>query len=221
MVIIYFVRHCAAQGNVDGTYQGRSDSDITPLGRKQLELAAVRLRNVPFTAIYTSPLKRAKATAEAINQYHHVPVTEDGSLIEIDVGQMEGVKWADLSKKFPKEADAWNHHLRDFTAPGGESIAQVTERVWNGVNAIVKKENVPGGTKTICMTTHGCALRCFFCRAYGWPLEKMEEVPLCDNTGISEVHFEDDGSCKVIRVGDASHLTPELSVQKNTKWGTK
>ncbi|HCA71195.1 MAG: histidine phosphatase family protein [Oscillospiraceae bacterium] len=219
MVTIYLVRHCAAEGNVDGTYQGRYDSNITELGQKQLELVAMRLRNVPFTAIYTSPLKRARATAEAINQYHHVPLIAEESLIEINVGKMEGMKWAEFPKRYPKEADAWYHHLCDFTAPDGESIRQVADRVWNGVRAVVKKENVPGKEKVLCMTTHGCALRCFFCRAFGWPLDRIDEVPVSDNTGISEVRFADDGTCQVVRIGDASHLTKALSVQKNVKWG--
>ena len=70
MVTVYFVRHCAAQGNVDGKFQGRIDCDITDLGRKQLDLLAVRLRNVPFAAVHTSPLVRARKTAEAVPRYH-------------------------------------------------------------------------------------------------------------------------------------------------------
>lgn len=219
MVTIYLVRHCAAQGNVDGTYQGRIDSDITEIGKKQLELVAARLRNVPFAAIYSSPLKRARATADAINQYHHVPVTEDASLIEIDVGEMEGMKWEDLPKRFPKEADAWKNHLQDFVAPQGESIMQVTERMWNGVQAIFQKENRPGENRTLCLTTHGCALRCFLCRAKGLPLSRISEIPLSDNTGISEVRFADDGSCTVVRMGDAAHLGDSLSVLGSFGWG--
>lgn len=221
MVTVYLVRHCAAQGNVDGTYQGRSDSDITDIGRKQLELVAMRLRNVPFAAIYSSPLKRARATADAINQYHHVPVTEDENLIEIDVGEMEGMKWEDLPKRFPKEANLWVNHLENFVAPQGESIAQVADRMWNGVNAIVQKENELGKEKTICLATHGCALRCFLCKAEGWPLPRVSEVPLSDNTAISEVSFADDGSCTVVRMGDASHLAEGLSVLGGMGWEKK
>lgn len=221
MVTIYLVRHCAAQGNVDGTYQGHIDSDITEIGRKQLELVAARLRNVPFSAIYSSPLKRARATADAINQYHHVPVTEEESLIEINVGKMEGMKWEDLPKRFPKEAEAWVNHLQDFVAPEGESIVQVTKRMWNGVRAIVKKENELGKEKTIGITTHGCALRCFLCKAQGWPLERIADVPLSDNTAISEVCFADDGKCTVVRIGDASHLAEGLSVLGGMGWEKK
>lgn len=221
MVDLYLVHHCAARGNVDGVYQGRGDSDITDLGRRQLEAVSVRLRNVPFQTMYTSPLKRACLTAEAINQYHHVPLYTDSSLLEIDVGGMEGLKWSELPVRFPKEADAWQNHLADFQAPGGENIQQVQDRVWNGVQRIIKKGNVPNQKVTVCIATHGCALRCFFCRALGLPLSKIDMVPLCDNTSISEVTFADDGSCKVLRMGDAAHLGQDMSVMKKMGWGQK
>jgi broad specificity phosphatase PhoE len=221
VVDLYLVRHCAARGNVDGVYQGRGDSDITDLGRRQLEAVAVRLRNVPFHAIYTSPLKRARATAEAINQYHHVPLYADNSLLEIDVGQMEGLKWSELPKRFPKEADAWQRHLADFKAPGGESTLHVQQRIWSGIEKIVKKENQPNQTVKVCVTTHGCALRCFFCKALGWPLSRIDEVPLCDNTAISEVTFAENGKVNVLRIGDAAHLDQSMSVLKNMGWGLK
>ena len=106
MVDLYLVRHCAAQGNVDGKFQGRIDCDITELGRTQLELVSTRLRNVPFAAIYTSPLLRAKKTAEAINQYHHVPLRVEQGLIEIDLGAMDGLPWSALPEQFPQASDA-------------------------------------------------------------------------------------------------------------------
>ncbi len=219
MVDLYLVRHCAAQGNVDGKFQGRIDCDITELGRTQLELVSTRLRNVPFAAIYTSPLLRAKKTAEAINQYHHVPLRVEQGLIEIDLGAMDGLPWSALPEQFPQASDAWYHHPWDFAAPDGETMQQVYDRVWDAVQAIVQRENVPGTEKKICAVSHGCALRNFLCRAKGWPLRRMDDVPLSDNTAISEVRFADDGSCAVVRIGDASHLTPSLSVAKKMGWG--
>ena len=68
MTRVILVRHCEAQGNTDGTFQGRTDCDISGNGETQLELVALRCRNMPIDVIYSSPLKRAYRTAEADSQ---------------------------------------------------------------------------------------------------------------------------------------------------------
>ena len=222
MVTVYFVRHCAAQGNVDGKFQGRIDCDITDLGRKQLDLLAVRLRNVPFAAVYTSPLVRARKTAEAVLRYHEgVPLYIEPGLIEIALGKIAGMDWHEFPNVYPEAADAWYHPPWDFKAPDGESMKDVWDRVWGAVHEIIEKENEPGREKTLCLVTHGCALRNYLCRAKGLPIERFDEVPLTDNTGICKVRYDDAGVPEVLVVGDASHLTPELSVAKKMGWGAK
>ena len=72
---ILLVRHCEAEGNTNGRFQGSSDCGISGNGEKQLELLALRLRNIRMDSIYSSPLKRARMTAEAINRYHHLTKT--------------------------------------------------------------------------------------------------------------------------------------------------
>lgn len=71
---ILLVRHCEAEGNTNGRFQGSSDCGISGNGEKQLELLALRLRNIRIDAMYSSPLKRAWLTAEAVNRYHHLPI---------------------------------------------------------------------------------------------------------------------------------------------------
>ena len=61
---IYLIRHCQSMGNVQHRFQGRFDAEVSPDGAKQLELLGLRFRNQPIDAIYTSPLQRARATAE-------------------------------------------------------------------------------------------------------------------------------------------------------------
>lgn len=219
MVELYLVRHCAAQGNVDGTFQGRVDSDIVPLGRTQLELVAARLRNVPFTAFYTSPLQRARKTAQAINQYHNKPIYKEPGLIEINMGRVDGMRWDDFPREFPEAAKAWQTQPWNFAAPGGETMQQVADRMWEAVQRIAAREERPNGN-TVCLTTHGCALRCLLCRAQGWPLTRFLDVPLSDNTAISQLRFSQ-GRCEVLRMADNSHLAPSLSVSGGLGWGKR
>ena len=67
---VIIVRHCQSMGNTEGRFQGRFDADVTPVGEQQMELLSLRFRNEKLDALYTSPLLRARRTAEAVNRYH-------------------------------------------------------------------------------------------------------------------------------------------------------
>lgn len=210
MTRIILVRHCEAQGNTLGLLQGHTDCDVSGNGEKQLELVALRLRNTPLTAIYSSPLKRACKTAQAINQYHHLPVRIDPRLIEIDMGAWEGRSWASIESGDPELYELWQTSPGKFSAQDGESMRQVADRMWAAIADIVRKN--PGGT--VCVTSHGCAIRCFLCLALGKPIERLGDVDWSDNTAVSVVEFDESGCPHVKRMNDASHIAPELSVYR-------
>lgn len=207
---IILVRHCEAQGNTLGLLQGRTDCDVSGNSGAQLELVSLRLRNTPISAIYSSPLKRAYKTAQAINRYHELPIRTDPRLIEIDIGAWEGRSWASIEAEDSELFRLWEKNPGKFAAKGGESMRQVGERMWDAVTDIVRKN--PGGT--VCVTSHGCAIRCFLCLALGKPIEELGDVDWCDNTAISEIDFDREGRSRVVRMNDASHIAPELSVYR-------
>ncbi len=207
---IFFVRHCEAKGNTLGVLQGRSDCDVSGNGAKQMDLVAARLLNEPFSAIYSSPLKRAAKTAQAINRYHGLTIQTDPRLIEIDMGDWEGRSWEDIEKENPPMLKVWKENTGAFVAPGGESVRHVEKRMWEVTQEMVRKNE----GKTVCAVSHGCAIRSLLCRAMGLPLDHMNEVPWCDNTGISVVEFSRDGKITIPVLNDASHIPPELSVYR-------
>jgi broad specificity phosphatase PhoE len=209
MTTIYFVRHCEAEGNTKGILQGRSDCDVSGNSKKQLELVSLRLRNVPFAAIYSSPLQRAFKTAQAINRYHDLEIIKNESLIEIDMGDWEGRSWADIEAEGSEMLRIWNECPADFQAPGGEAITHVMERMWQAALAIAEEND----GKTVCAVSHGCAIRSLLCRALGKPISEMSEIPWCDNTAVTVIEFEN-GKANVVRMNDASHIPPELSVYR-------
>lgn len=209
MTTIYFIRHCEAEGNTKGVLQGRSDSDISGNSAKQLELVSLRLRNVPFSAVYSSPLRRAYKTAQAVNRYHGLEIRKDERLTEIDMGDWEGRSWADIESEGPEMLRIWNVQPGNFEAPGGESICHVGERMWQAALSIAQQND----GETVCVVSHGCAIRCLLCRALGKPMSEMGEIPWCDNTAVSIIEFEG-GKARVVRMNDASHIPPELSVYR-------
>lgn len=214
MTRIILVRHCEAQGNTEGFFQGCIDSDISGNGKTQLELLGVRCRNMPFDAIYCSPLKRARITAEAINRYHHLPIQIEPRLHEIDGGEYEGRSWDELTRIYPEELQNWYFHPFDFAPKGGETMRMVYARMWEAVTDIVKANQ----EKTICVVSHGCAIRNFLCHALHKSVEEINDVGWGDNTAISIIDFSADLQSNVVVMNDASHLTPEISVYAQQKW---
>lgn len=210
MTKIFLVRHCEAQGNTDGVLQGRTDCDVSGNSARQLKLVSARLKDEPFAAIYASPLIRAYKTALAIAAPHGLTVEKDPRLIEIDMGDWEGRSWEEIAKDGREELRLWNEDPGRFTAPGGESTKQVSERMWKAVTEIAARHR----GQSVCVVSHGCAIRCLLCRALGKPLSEMQQIAWSDNTGVSVVQFDDEGNCSVPVMNDSSHMPPELSVYR-------
>lgn len=214
MTRILLVRHCEAFGNTQSVFQGHTDCEISGNGETQLELLGLRCRNMPIDAIYSSPLKRAYATACAINQYHNLPIQIEPRLIEINGGEWEGLPWGDLPRLYPDESEIWNKRPHEFAPKGGEPMREVYSRMWEGVVDIVRCNR----DKTVCITSHGCAIRNFLCRAMGKPIEQLNDIGWSDNTAVSIIDFDDALNSNVVMMNDASHLTPETSVFTHQTW---
>jgi broad specificity phosphatase PhoE len=122
--VIVFARHGQTAPNRDGLVLGRADPELTEEGPRQAELLAVALRGEPVAAILSSPLLRARQTAEPIMEACGVPVEVDDRLIEIDWGAWEGRATGSLAK-----SDVDRLRAEDGTAPEGESLDSLSLRV--------------------------------------------------------------------------------------------
>ncbi len=202
MTTLILVRHCQAEGNEKRFFQGRIDTDITSLGALQIEAVGRRLQSEPIERIYVSSLRRAVKTAEGINQYHHVPMITDDRLIEIDAGLWEGRYLTDIAGSFPEEYENWNHHPERFAAPQGESMAQVYDRVGEALREIAGQND----GKTVCLVSHGCAIKNMMCFLRGLPVEEIGQVPLGTNTSVNMVSWEKGCAPKLLLQNDAAHL---------------
>ena len=89
--MIVFARHGQTAPNRDGLVLGRADPELTEEGRRQAALLAAALAGESVTAILTSPLVRARQTAEAVGAACGAIVTVDERLLEIDWGAWEGL----------------------------------------------------------------------------------------------------------------------------------
>ncbi|MBQ4154674.1 MAG: histidine phosphatase family protein [Clostridia bacterium] len=199
---LYLVRHCEALGNVTKVFQGVSDFDITERGQVQLNLLAERFKTVELDAVYSSPLIRAKKTADAINKYHNLPIKINKKLIEIDGGEIEGVCWVDFPTTRPVIEYHWLMEPHKFHVPGGEPMTNVYKRAWEAILEIINENK----GKKVAIASHGCTIRNIICRAMGKPIEQLNSVDWADNTGVYLLHFDEEELPRIIYANDFSHL---------------
>lgn len=211
---IILIRHCEAEGNHKRIFQGHFDGKVSENGRAQLERLAERMKSLPFEAIYSSPLSRALETAKAANRYACLPIQTREGLMEISGGRWEGKPWASFPELYPKESEAWNLHPQDFHPQGGESMREVYDRIWNTITQIVRENQ----GKTVCVVSHGCAIRNFICRAKGFPIEELKNIDWCDNTGINIIDFDCQMNSELVLESDASHLDENISTFAKQTW---
>jgi broad specificity phosphatase PhoE len=122
MPSIYLIRH--EEPEMRGTFIGRTDPPLTAAGQQS---AVAKLGGLEFAAIYTSPLRRARQTAEAIGGALTPIVIPE--LAEIDFGEWEGLNWVEIQQRWPDAACRKTEDWLGVTTPGGESWADFCTRI--------------------------------------------------------------------------------------------
>ncbi len=110
------LRHGESEGNTSGIFQGRKDYPLSAKGRKQAEQAGRALAGYPHTTILSSPLARARETAELIAREACLPDPSiSDRLIELETGMFTGRSWYEIKEKDPEAWDRFHHE----SAPAG------------------------------------------------------------------------------------------------------
>jgi alpha-ribazole phosphatase len=100
-----FIRH--AETEMAGRYCGHSNPDLNAQGRAQLAKLAHLLCAEPFDTVYSSDLRRASSTAQAITAGRKIPQVLRPALREIDFGDWEGMSWEQIEQLDPEYAREW------------------------------------------------------------------------------------------------------------------
>ena len=171
MTTILLARHGETDWNREGRFQGWADPPLNEAGREQARALAERLRDMPFDAVYSSDLRRARETAEIVAGPHGVPVVVDRGLREIDVGSWSGLTRVEIEERFPGADDH-----------DGETRADHLARVLATVERIARTHH----GERILIVSHGGSLRTLRRHCVGEPVHPIE------NCGVYELHFRDD-----------------------------
>jgi broad specificity phosphatase PhoE len=180
-----FLRHGESVGNVEERFQGQSDFPLTDTGRAQARALAERWlkSGVKFDLAVTSPLVRAKETAQIIAGVLDIPLEEDPIWMERDNGLMSGLTREEVEERFPPP---------DFRTPydpfgeSGEGDWELFLRAGKAVHELIKR---PAGKYLI--VTHGGLLNKVMYAILGIPVQANANGPSFrfGNTGFAVFHY--------------------------------
>lgn len=211
MTYIYLIRHCEAMGNQKRLFQGSTDCDISDTGAKQLEYLAERFKGIKLDAVFSSPLIRTQKTAHAIADYKGLPVNLRENLVELHGGIVEGRPFQEAFSSIEGLADAWNNHPQDFAPQGGEPMRNAYERIYTEILDLAKQNR----NKTIAVATHGGVSRCLMCRILYNDINRLKDVPWCENTAVTLLKIDDDNKIGVEFFNDYSHVPSQYMPKRN------
>lgn len=201
---VYFVRHGTTDNNVGGRFQGKSDIPLGETGLRQADCLGERFASVALDAVYTSPLMRARQTADGIcARLSLAPITWDG-LREIDGGVLEGRTNHENTRDYPAVMHAFRNDPARFWPPEGENARQVHERVTQAVHQIIKER----AGKTIAVVSHGFALLSYL-GCLDTPFDALKPQ-IVANASVSCVRYNENGGHEIVLYNDQSHLPEEI-----------
>lgn len=156
---ILILRHGETEWNICARLQGQKDIELNENGVRLAHVTAANTRALPVDICFTSPLKRARKTAELVLEGRDVPIIDDARLIEIGFGTFEGKKCARHETEVPEGfLDTFYDRPFTFKAPeGGETFAQLCDRIGDFLEELKKREDLMD--KNVMLSCHGCSSR--------------------------------------------------------------
>ena len=152
---VLYIRHGQTEWNVLNKLQGRADVSLNKNGIEQAYIAKEGLKNEQIDLIMCSPLKRAKETAEIINEDRKLPLLFDDRLMERDFGELEGMLISDLDYE-----EVWSYK-KNTKYIRAECMVDFFDRVYGFLDDIKPKYK----DKSILLVAHGgvsIPVKCYF-----------------------------------------------------------
>jgi probable phosphoglycerate mutase len=188
---VLLIRHAATDA-MNARLTGRlAGVALNPTGERQAASLAAALVRLPLTAIYSSPLARARATAAPLASAFRLPVITEHALIEINFGEWTGLTFAELSAD--RAWQMYNAARSVAPVPGGESPLAASARIAAVLDRLHHRH--PG--ETIAAITHAELVRYALLRARRLPIDRWAEIEVpaasvtvleCGATQVRELH---------------------------------
>lgn len=184
---LYLVRHGQTDLNREGRFRGLADAPLNEAGRAEAAAAARLLRGRDIELILTSPVPRSVQTAEAIAEATGAPVEVDPGFTDVDYGRWQGLTIPEASERYPREMSLWKRDPGSFRFPGGDSMAEVSDRL----SAAIARA-AGSGKRSVAVVSHLAVIKACFSIALGLDLKCFWSLNL-DNGAVSLFEHRDGG----------------------------
>lgn len=194
MTLLYLIRHARSVWNAEGRWQGQADPPLDEVGLQQAHAIASRLQDEAIDAVYTSPLLRARQTAELIAAACHAPLLADNRLMERNVGDWAGLTMEEVKERFP---DSYKPGWHVEGAPQGETQADLSRRVEAVFAEIIAAHPETG----VAVVSHGGTLNTFLYHLFG----VQRGIFVFENASLARVHLKGE-RIYLVSLGETQHL---------------
>jgi probable phosphoglycerate mutase len=194
------IRHGQSTWNRERRIQGQLDPPLSREGREQARRLGLRLAGRRFTGFYSSDLKRAFETAEAIAAATGDQPKPDKALREIYLGEWEGLNTEEIAEEYP---DAWASWVKEpdwDLVPGGERAADFEARVAAAIDEIFQQHE----HGDVLVVTHGGVIQIALQRIVGNRSQGIFPFKI-QNTSVSVLEKRK-GRVMIAGVNDIAHL---------------
>jgi broad specificity phosphatase PhoE len=200
MTKLLLIRHGRSRWNVEGRIQGQVDIPLDPVGLQQAERVAQRLQSLPIDAIYSSPLQRARATAEALAVRINLPVVYDERLMEYDFGVVSGLTWEGVVANHPELVKRWADDAWAVPIEGSEGRINFAARVQAVMDDVIAQYP----DRQVVVVAHGGTFAVYLAKMLGLDLQRRHPFHF-GNTSVSLVEV-DQGVFHIHFLNDKCHL---------------
>ncbi|XP_062233085.1 probable 2-carboxy-D-arabinitol-1-phosphatase [Phragmites australis] len=205
---ITLVRHGLSSWNAESRVQGSSNlSVLTETGAKQAEKCRDALANMKFDVCFSSPISRAKSTAEILWQGKEEPLVFLDSLKEAHLFFLEGMTNADAKKQYPELYTKWREDPANFHVNGIYPIRELwgtSRQAWEEILL------TPG--ENFLVVTHKSILRALICTALGLPPERFRAIDV-NNGGMCVFTVNKGGEAMLQALNLTAHMYSDHTYQ--------
>jgi len=200
MTRLLLVRHSRSAWNSEGRIQGQADIPLDEIGLQQAQRVAERLKAQPIDVFYSSPLQRARATAEVLAEKIDLPITCDARLMEYDFGVISGLTWEGVVANHPEFARRWDDDAWAVPIAGSEGRVHFAARVMAVMNDIIARHP----EQQVAIIAHGGTFNVYLAKMLGLDLKRRHPFHF-GNASISLVEM-DNGMFHIHFLNDKCHL---------------
>ena len=200
MLRFYVARHGETIWNTQKRMQGHKDSPLSELGVRQAEWLAEGLCEVEFEAAYSSSSRRALQTARIIIGSRDVPVVPMDGLMEINLGEWEGLVFSEAERLYPDEYKNFRDYPHRYKPIGGETVEALIDRVGRTFETLAIRHR----EGNILVVTHAVTLKAIAAHVEKKEIKDLWSGAYMKHACLSVLEY-DNGSWNPIKWGDVSH----------------